>query len=96
MQFSTKFLGRRPRRDVPAELEGFSFFRFSFRSVTIFMLRGLLRLGVLPGLCGGTVSGRGEGEVYEVARDAGEVRSLPFFCRERETMISSNCSCLYL
>lgn len=48
------------------------------------MLRGLLRLGVLPGLCGGAVSGRGEGEVYEVARDAGEVKGRPFICPERE------------
>lgn len=37
------------------------------------MLRGLLRLGVLPGLRGGTVPGRGEGKVYEVARNVGEV-----------------------
>lgn len=57
-----------------AETEGFSFFWFSFRSVTIFyMLRGLLRLGVLSGLRGGTVPGRGEGKVYEVARNVGEV-----------------------
>lgn len=50
------------------------------------MLRGLLRLGVLPGLCGGAVSGRGEGEVYEVARDAGEVKGggRLFVLRERE------------
>lgn len=37
------------------------------------MLRGLLRLGVLPGLRGGAVPGRGEGKVYEVARNVGEV-----------------------
>lgn len=58
-----------------AETEGFSFFWFSFRSVTTFyVLRGLLRLGVLPGLRGGPVPGRGEGKIYEVARNVGEVR----------------------
>lgn len=58
--------------------EGFSFFWFSFRSVTTFlMLRGLLRLGVLPGLRGGAVPGRGEGKVYEVARNVGEVSGRP-------------------
>lgn len=41
------------------------------------MLRGLLRLGVLPGLRGGAVPGRGEGKVYEVARNVGEVSGRP-------------------
>lgn len=78
-----------------AETEGFSFFWFSFRSVTIFyMLRGLLRLGVLPGVRGGTVPGRGEGKVYEVARNVGEVsgewlqqqrQKMPHFRREIKT-----------
>lgn len=95
-------------RVFQAEMEGFSFFWFSFRSVTTFwMLRGLLRLGVLPGLRGGTVPGRGEGKVYEVARNVGEVsdrsknNKMPRFRWDTERLrrkkergdISSNCSC---
>lgn len=48
-------------------------------------MRGLLRLGVLPGLCGGVVLGRGEGEIHEVARNVGEVRNKKSVCHFIET-----------